>query len=357
MSEQVYLSDLFINLAKYAPRPNITPLENFITEAFAYMLRSCQPLRSAFLEEFCGINDFADEWSISTQKMLPNGLRPDLFISYGGHFVYIESKVWSELNFYESLSEDTDEPNNQVKQYVLSIPVDELDKTQVLLITSRPVFHLQVCQNGSLTFDPNRDYLRWSQIYKLFSKQRDVCDNKGILLIDNFCALLEEHEMAPLKGMGEEWRQIMESYEAVKQAADGLRDRLKNRVYSVLDEVIRESGYSPKSHFVGDGYVSAKIMLGKKVVWICLYYSREKFLQLMFWVEEKYYRTVNPLELTRIQKKPGYQLYPNDSYIFKTFQLQELSGEEGASEQVREGSEFLREEIILWQKLFDEQKS
>lgn len=41
--------NLFIALKKYAPGPNVDPKENFLTEAFAWLLRQHERLAARFL--------------------------------------------------------------------------------------------------------------------------------------------------------------------------------------------------------------------------------------------------------------------------------------------------------------------
>ena len=81
-----YDLDLFINLSKYKPTENVTPLENFTTELFVYVLKDLlknnKPLAIEILKLF-EINKVEQIINIKTQnefKVDGRTLRPDIEI-------------------------------------------------------------------------------------------------------------------------------------------------------------------------------------------------------------------------------------------------------------------------------------
>jgi hypothetical protein len=93
--------DLLIALRTYRPRDGLDPLENFVSEAFAWVLRNHPALAGRLLarvEARQGRSAAgAGPWTWSTQVTLRNGKRPDLVCEGGGAVYGFEHKVWADL--------------------------------------------------------------------------------------------------------------------------------------------------------------------------------------------------------------------------------------------------------------------
>ena len=99
--------NLLTALRKYSPKEELDPLENFVTEAFCWLLSNDEHFSSYFIrylfnkEIFSGKNITAEDFlnpslKWSTQYNL-NGVRPDMICEAGNAAIIFEHKVWSEL--------------------------------------------------------------------------------------------------------------------------------------------------------------------------------------------------------------------------------------------------------------------
>ena len=96
------MESLLVNLRKYRPRVGSDPLENFITEAFAWLLRSNREALNALLDCInkqltLPIDLSESDVYISTQENFANKF-PDLVISWEECTLVFEHKVHSELH-------------------------------------------------------------------------------------------------------------------------------------------------------------------------------------------------------------------------------------------------------------------
>ena len=98
---------LLVNISKYASSHQTSPIENFITETFAWLLREDIAIREALIvylqqqypDKQIAAKSMSDSTSIDTQVNF-NGKYPDmLWSSIDKDFCIIfEHKVWSELH-------------------------------------------------------------------------------------------------------------------------------------------------------------------------------------------------------------------------------------------------------------------
>lgn len=346
--------DLFVRLSKYPAGKDVTPFENFFTEAFAFLLGFCAPLRERFLSWLCDVNAARQLCTITTQRTLPDGSRPDLFISVGSHRIYIENKVWSDLNQYVTDEGDT---INQVRKYVDNIPDDELATAGVKLITARPVTGLAELHRGPLAFRPDRDYRLWQDVYKMMQDVRHQCAPVGAFLIDSLSTLMEEYDMAPFDGIGRALKDIAESYEDVRSAATRLHRRLQSGFSQLLDEIVRGAGQEVSRRGgaqIGETepYAGAYIKVSSRKPWVGIYFGTETFLHFAFKVPKKDYQHLGEDDLRALKEDLGYAL---DEWhnLGKTTQLPEASGENEARRQIAEGADFLRRQIEVWGRFWE----
>ncbi|RKF22274.1 hypothetical protein DBZ36_01100 [Alginatibacterium sediminis] len=100
-------NSLLVNISKYASSHQTSPIENFITEAFAWLLRNDEQVREALCiilqskgsDQGLSFEQLAESDSLDTQVNF-NGKYPDmLWYSKDDQFcVIFEHKVWSELH-------------------------------------------------------------------------------------------------------------------------------------------------------------------------------------------------------------------------------------------------------------------
>ena len=167
------MDSLLVNLRKYRPRENTDPLENFVTEAFAWLLRSSPDVQRAV---FSLINEFLDEplalpsevINISTQENFA-GKYPDLVVNWSGCTWVFEHKVWSELH------------KNQLKNYRDYI-AEHSDDYRMILITAKTYQHAQ---------EPDAA-LCWQDIYKCLTELKEQASDEQLTwALNEFLTLLK----------------------------------------------------------------------------------------------------------------------------------------------------------------------
>jgi hypothetical protein len=173
------MENLLVNLRKYRPRENTDPLENFVTETFAWLLKSSDEVRDSVLS--C-INEFLDtavelpkgDCEISTQENFSNKY-PDLVVAWPECTWVFEHKVWSNLH------------KNQLKNYREYIE-SCTDDHRIILITAKAYQHGQ---------NPDAA-LCWQDIYKCLSKlEQTLNDEKLSWAIGDFLTLLKTEGLGP----------------------------------------------------------------------------------------------------------------------------------------------------------------
>ena len=182
--------DLFINLFKYKATEKNTPLENYLTELFVYVLKILIDKKNEKIIElfkkhfdipFC--EDDFEKINIETQheywiEEKKRFARPDIQISINNDVYFIEVKVESELNQYEDI--------DQIQLYeLIELPFPQKNKG-VRTLTKYEI------NTKSKKFNINKHKVFWRQIYKLINKWKF---NTHKLLIDNFLKFLEDNNM------------------------------------------------------------------------------------------------------------------------------------------------------------------
>ena len=91
---------LLESVRKYHPRDGSDPLENFITEAFAWMLRNCPEFGEYFASNIAKQLNMS-EFDTANQRWETQqnfgGVYPDMVCSSGTMALVFEHKTWSEV--------------------------------------------------------------------------------------------------------------------------------------------------------------------------------------------------------------------------------------------------------------------
>lgn len=176
-------NNLFSNLSKYAASNTTSPLENFITEAFAWMLQNDSEaletlinlLKNKLAKNSIQNFDLDHEMKVSTQINF-DGVFPDMLIENVGstnpwHIIF-EHKVWSELS-ENQLQNYRNYADNRGFNYIL------------VLITALPSQHRD-----------NPDVaLCWSDIASAFNKMIPSNDPVKSWIRSEFLNLLTENQL------------------------------------------------------------------------------------------------------------------------------------------------------------------
>jgi len=201
-------------LRKYRPREGRDPLENFITEAFAWILNNHLDFSEYFLSELrakpnmqiLGIDEKDCEWI--TQYNF-DGVFPDMVCLSRNNAIIFENKAWSHLH------------KNQLQNYK-DYAAKNFADSKVVLITAT---HYQHSQSPDLA-------LCWSDIYNLISSWLDKNTNVTFIFQD-FLRLLKSEGMGPPAPISHE--SIMYYYAStdLKQNIGNLIKRIENENWSL----------------------------------------------------------------------------------------------------------------------------
>jgi hypothetical protein len=171
--------NLFLALKKYTPGPNIDPRENFLTEAFAWLLRQHEGLASDFLQLVLEQRelDFSLDPEARPQWLTQSGnakARLDMVADFGTQAIIFEHKLWTPLG------------EDQIKKYREYGATRWIGAILVVLITSR---RAQFAQNPDVA-------LTWGDVYQCVSAWLEDQTDKPSL-VRHFLGLLQSEGLSP----------------------------------------------------------------------------------------------------------------------------------------------------------------
>lgn len=173
-------TSLLCALRDFRPRENHDPLENFVTEAFAWLLINRSGFGRFYLSKVRGRLGLGEEDSHSaiewTTRLSLNGVFPDLVGVVGSTAYVFEHKAWSHLHLnqlanYRSAAEGEYGPGN---------------------------YHLVLVTGGRHQFDQSPDLaLCWHEVHAWISEWLNHKDCEPDPLFEDFQALLVSEGMGP----------------------------------------------------------------------------------------------------------------------------------------------------------------
>ncbi len=301
--------DLFINLFKYKATEKNTPLENFLTELFVYILKILidqkhekiiELFKNHFDIPFC--EDDFEKINIETQREywieeIKCYARPDIQITIGNNVYFIEAKVDSELNQYSDI--------DQIQLYeLIKIPSPQKNKG-VRTLTKYEI------NTKSEKFNPKKHKVFWRQIYKFIN---DCKFNTDQILKENFLSFLRENNMDEKNRLVISENGLENYYALYGFLHDNLLNfAIKN---SFTDKAIVFAG--------GEDYFGFNIENKKKpCIWIGCYREDPKNIVVESWVEDidKLLKQLNKRNISI--KDYGKSLY-NGNKLFGKMPLSDL---------------------------------
>ncbi len=203
--------NLLTSLRKYRPREGHDPLENFITEAFAWILKSYPDFSTVFvsylLEKIPHATKDVEQLSWSTQENF-NGFYPDMLCEMGnGRALVFENKAWAKLH------------NSQLDNY-RQYAENNYTESHIILITATSNQHVQ---NPDLA-------LCWSDIYRFITDWLKQHNTEGHCIFKDFLELLRDEGMAPPAPI---------SHESIQSYYSGIE--LTPQINSLLNTVKRDA--------------------------------------------------------------------------------------------------------------------
>ncbi len=175
--------NLLISLRSYSPRPGRDPLEDFITEAFAWTLRThpslAEELLSAITERERDVSDI--EWE--TQVNVGDGFAD--MVGWDGHRAFLfEHKTGSEATA------------DQIHRYREAIGAEEV---VTILITGNRWNFTGSDQEG---VDEPDVHWAWARVYEVFDRwQQKISEDTD--RVEDFLALLDHEGLGPRENISE----------------------------------------------------------------------------------------------------------------------------------------------------------
>lgn len=205
---------LLESLRKYRPREGNDPLENFLTEAFAWILINYSDFSEFFLNKITakpnmqlqGMDGKNCEW---TTQYNFDGVFPDMVCISNNHAIIFEHKAWSHLH------------EGQLQSYK-NYAAGKFIESKVVLITASSYQH---SQNPDLAWC-------WSDVYELMLTWLDN-NTDASFIFNDFLRLLKSEGMGPPAPISHE--SILYYYATVdiKENIRNLLKRIENNDWSV----------------------------------------------------------------------------------------------------------------------------
>lgn len=171
-------TSLFTRVFSYRQRENNSPLENFLTEIFAYCLESDSKFRFDFFSYHLGIHKKVKEIKIQTQAEYENYGRPDIELNFDNTSILVECKI------------EAIERENQLEDYACI-----LRKHKPSSYSKHIVFLTKYYEHKEIT-DANikLHLIRWYDIYDLIddthsqvtNQLKEFLKERGMEKIKNF---------------------------------------------------------------------------------------------------------------------------------------------------------------------------
>jgi len=174
------MESLLVNLRKYRPRDNSDPLENFVTEAFAWLLRNFEQAAHCYLNFLVQQNpDKAfdlptEQYKVSTQEYF-DGKYPDLVMKFDELVLVFEHKVWSSLH------------DDQMANYQ-NYAKKHFEHYRTVLLTAEPSQHTQ-----------DADFsITWAQVYRELELLKASTEEEQLeWALTEFLQLLKSENLMP----------------------------------------------------------------------------------------------------------------------------------------------------------------
>jgi hypothetical protein len=175
-------TDLFSWLCKYKPGASKTPMEDFFTQAFAWLLSRNPSLCAQVVQDVFGLA-VASDARIETQRTIA-GSRIDMQVSDQRTLLFVESKLESSVATY---GEDATGASNQIALY------QELLQKELRGRSGRVVL---VTQYASTAHGFEENARQWRHVYDSLKEHQSSCTPTWMPLLDELLHFMENLGMA-----------------------------------------------------------------------------------------------------------------------------------------------------------------
>lgn len=303
--------DLLISLRKYRPREGHDPLENFITEAFCWILKSYDEFSVFFIDHIfknLKIEKDIESHNWSTQANF-DGFFLDMLCEVNNNFALVfENKAWAELH------------DNQIENYRDYAKRNYKENYKIILITATAKQHNQ---NPDLA-------LCWSDVYKIIKNWIAQENNGNDFIFNDFLELIRYEGMAPPAPISHEAIQSYFAGMELKRQVTNLINRMKHSDWSKValpsNQCLKEDKRTNEGRFglellsdwkpgVFIGFLldgtdhCTTPVLGTKSPDFCVIISFTDFLHKTYPKSETYKAFVNLIEKQIKELNQGWNFY------------------------------------------------
>ncbi|MDD7610550.1 MAG: hypothetical protein PUJ82_06520 [Spirochaetales bacterium] len=327
--------DLFSRLFKYKENESNSPLENYLTEQFAYILEYFVEQNNDIVINLFKLFDISikktdiskiqiqTQWETWVEKY-NRFARPDIKITIGSSIYFIEAKVDSDLNQYEGF--------DQIQLY------EAIDVTPLKNEGVRTLTKYQICtKDKTYSCFTEKHKVFWRQIYELFSKSKEQLQDN--ILVNNFLYFLEESDMAEKT--------------ALNYSADGLSNFYS--FYGFLNEVLQD--FARREGYTGNGvkfngfkdYFGFDITYsGTRVLWIGCFKNEDAkpendFIVVTSYANER--KLLNQLK-KKIGEKQFEQVDYNGDLVYAKIAISDILAKNTFEEQKEVFDNWIKENFI-----------
>jgi len=326
------MNSLFNRLIKYNPNRDTTPSENFITEAFVYLLEYSLIARTDFLKMFCSFlgititqNDY-EVTSIDTQRYYSTiydiQAVPDISLQVKTQLILIEVKIDSSINSYQI-------PKRPYH-------INQIEKYQGIKTSCNKLIYTLVKYPShgefSNTCPDFQKEVYWYDIYNLITKYcpDDIVDS---FLCKELIKFMEEIKMAAPK--------VTYELQAGMQALNNLFLQIENSLDDLKIPSNRSFGYNWTGYYLFEN--DKKI--DKNYGFIGTYWDPEKLT--FIYIDEK-----AQLEIRNKSIESDFQSHPHEKKFCKYFVFEnEHYFCLNADEQLRKLKKWIEENYNLLKNL------
>jgi hypothetical protein len=318
--------NLFSQLFKYKETSKLSPVENYLTELFAflltYLIEEKKQIAISLLSNL-GINAKEDSYIIvetqweSWVEKYKHFARPDIKICIEKDVYFIESKIDSNINQYDGF--------DQIQLYE-AIEIAKCNNKGVITLTKHEIY---TNRKYNIYSDKNKKF--WNEIFSFFSEKSEL---KSDILVNCFMDYLKENDMAEKQSLA--------------YSSNGLENfySLYSFLHTVLKDFALKNGYTENAIELDSNadYFGFSISYKKKKVIWCGCYSGSDDLVIQSYVKDEdvlISKIKNKIKISELERADY-----NNSLIFGKLSINELVKENNFERQKGKFNIFLTENNI-----------
>lgn len=305
--------DLFSWLVKYRVGTGKSPVEDFVTQAFSWLLDRNPRLRTSLFRELLGVSLSLDAL-VQTQRTI-NGSRIDLEVSDSRTLLLIENKLEAFVATYETAGDD---PKNQIAKYQELAVREARGRHPIVVLLSQYASTAHGFEPiHSVSFVP----CLWRDVHERLVQRRGECEQQWLPLVDEFGRFMEELGMT-FHGIGDADAEV-----AVKIA------KVYSAVTQLLEQSIGDAGLKIRKWHDSDAYRGCDLEKPKGT-WVGIPYWGDSFGRVVIGFQATPEVTAG---LAQFEPVPGW----GATWRHLALEFADYCGQKPA-EQVKKVSEFLK---------------